>query len=83
MTTEREIRIVFGIKTRIVNAGFRLNPYATEYINALAQSADEGGLEGLIVQCIYIASNLRASGDDQKRVKKWLIESRSHKFKDI
>ena len=63
----------------IRSGGFKLNPYAQAYTDALQQSEDEYGDEGVRCQCLYIASNIRPRGDIQKAVKYKLLALGSRK----
>lgn len=54
-------------------AKFKANPYAQAYIDNLDAADQMGGDDGVRSQVLYIASNLRAKGDEQKAAKAKLI----------
>ena len=62
------------IKNKIASAGFKIDAYARAYIDALDLAEAEGGEHGVKVQILYIFSNLKARGDEQKKVKAELLK---------
>jgi len=75
-----DIRNAEQLEEYIMKAGFKMNPYARDYFNAIRTAQDDsylyGGaspLKGLKVQTLYFLSNVRASGEAQKQAKKDLL----------
>ena len=64
---------VSEIRIKIEDAEFKINAYAKTYIQGLDEANAFYGAKGVKAQCVYIATNLRAKGDVQKKVKKELL----------
>lgn len=75
-----EIHNATQIQEIILNADFKMNPYAQTYFNAYPDAEDTAHLYGatvekaLKVQTIYFFSNQRAQTPTQKDVKKRLLK---------
>jgi len=66
MTNAKEVRKILD------EGGFKLNPYAQAYVDALEESERQYGEDGVKCQIAYIISNIRGKGEKQKTAKKAL-----------
>ena len=57
------------VRDIILEAGFKLNPYANSYVEALSRAEAVYGEEGVRTQILYILGNIRARGQKQKEAK--------------
>ena len=77
---EQELHSATQVQQKILRAGFRMNPYAKSYFDAMVDADVHSALygatpeEALKVQVLYFFSNCRAMTPEQKRVKRELLE---------
>ena len=75
-----DIRNANQLQEYILRAGFKMNPYARSYYEAIVDAEryahEYGGaspLKGLKVQALYFLTNVKAQGEEQKQAKKDLL----------
>ena len=77
---EQKLHTATQVQETILKAGFKMNPYARSYFDAMVDadvhSAQYGATpeEALKVQVLYFFSNCKAKTPEQKKVKKELLE---------
>ena len=79
MMSELDLHNAEQIQEMILRAGFKMDPYAETYFNAMKDAESTSYLygktpeEGLKVQVLYFFSNCKARGPEQKEIKKELL----------
>lgn len=62
------------VRDKILEADFKMNPYAKTYFNALERTEQDYGEHGVKTQIIYILTNIRAKKGKQQQIKQELME---------
>lgn len=77
---EQELHTATQVQEKILKAGFKMDPYAKSYFDAMVDADVHSALygatpeEALQTQVLYFFNNCRAMTPEQKRVKKELLE---------
>jgi len=72
---------IFNAQKIVHEAGFKMNAYAQTYFDAFGQAYAMYGDEGVKTQILYLHSNLRPRGEEQKYAKKLLLKMAQGKIK--